>query len=394
MTSLESYRQEFPILQETTYLISNSLGAMPQKAVGSLQNYAKDWNEKGVRAWQDWWHLPTQVGDKIAHLIGAEKDSVNLQLNVTSAQAVVASCFDFSGHRNKVVYSDMNFPSVSYFYLAQQELGAVVEIVKSDDGISVDLEKLLDAIDDKTLLVPISHVLFRSSFIQNAKAIAEKCKKVGAYLVLDVYQSVGVVPIHVKEWGVDFAIGGTLKWLCGGPGVAFMYVNPKISSKLNPKFTGWLSDINPFGFDVYEHRLAEGARRFMNGTPNIPGMYACIPGLKIISEIGIDTIRGNSIRQTTMMVEKGIELGWKITTPMNPSERGGTVAFDLEHGYEISQELIARNILVDYRPKAGIRVSPHFYTTDDEIQHFFHQTQDIIETGAYKKHLGTKTVVT
>ncbi len=388
MDDLLAWRTKFPILGSSTYLISNSLGAMPRGAPEAVQEYTDAWSTEGVRAWQHWWDLPRKVGDEIAPLIGASPGSVSMHLNVTSAEATVASCFDFSGARNRVVYSEMNFPSVSYLYKAQESLGARVYTVPTHDGISVDLEELLDSIDDDTLLVPVSHVLFRSAFIQDAQAIAEKCRKVGAFLVLDLYQSAGVVPVELDKWGVDFAVGGTLKWLCGGPGNAFLYVRPDLAIKLDPRLTGWIADQRPFDFIVNDHIYDDGAYRFMNGTPNIPGLYAARPGLKIVTEIGIENIRNNSRRQTFMMMQMAASRGWHTTAPEDPSWRGGTVAFDLPDAYEISQELIARAVLVDYRPKSGVRVSPHFYTSDDEIQRFFDEVDEMLSSRAHMRHAG------
>ena len=393
MKELQSYRSEFPILTGKTYLISNSLGAMPKAAQEMLGSYALIWAEEGVRAWQEWWELPEKVGNMIAPLIGAPPGSVGIQLNVTSAQAVIVSCFDFSGQRNKVVYTDMNFPSVSYLYRELERTGARIQVVPSRDGIGVNLDELLKAIDEETLLVPISHVLFRSAFIQDADAIAERCRHVGAYLVLDVYQSAGVVPVDLERWGVDFAVGGTLKWLCGGPGTAFLYVRPDLARALHPRFTGWMADSRPFDFLVDDHELTDGPYRFMNGTPNIPGLYASIPGLKMIAEIGVAQIRANSMRQTAMLMQGAEERGWRTTAPADEKQRGGTVAFDLPNGFEIAQELIERDVLVDYRPKAGIRVSPHFYTSDEELERFFKQTEEIISTRAYERHERERPVV-
>jgi kynureninase len=272
MRPLLDYRREFPILDRCAYLITNSLGAMPLAAEEALLEYAHAWKTEGVRAWQHWWDLPRESGALIEKIIGAAPDTVSIHNNVTTAHAVVASCFDFTGKRNKVVYCDMNFPSTTYLYSAHERFGARIQTVASRDGICVDLQELLDAIDDETLLVPVSHVLFRSAFIQDAKAIANKCHKVGAHLVLDTYQSAGTVPVDVDAWKVDFAVGGTLKWLCGGPGVAFLYVRPDLAPTLNPSFTGWTADARPFDFVVNEHEYADGAYKFMNGTPNVPSI--------------------------------------------------------------------------------------------------------------------------
>jgi len=366
---LVRYRSHFPILERTTYLISNSLGAMPQGVYDALKGHADTWATRGVRAWEErWWMLPAQVGDEIGALMNAPSNSVSTHQNVTTCQAVVASCFDFSGKRNKVVYSDMNFPSVMYFWEAQQAYGARVHMVKTDDGITVPLDRLLDAIDEQTLLVPVSHVIFRSSYIQDAKAIIEKAHKVGAHVVLDTFQSLGTVPVNVQELNVDFACGGVLKWLCGGPGVAYLYVRPDLGKVLQPKFTGWFAHQNAFGFEVGPTRYAEPPFRFMNGTSHIPALEAARPGLKIIAEIGIARIREKSQRQTSRLIAMAEQHGWRVNTPRKAGERGGTVSIEMPEAEHVCRELLKRDILVDYRPKAGVRMAPHFYTKDEELE--------------------------
>jgi kynureninase len=366
---LLQYRSEFPILDRTTYLISNSLGAMPRGVYGAMQGYADTWATRGVRAWEEsWWMLALQVGDEIGSLMNAPKGSVSTHQNVTTCQAVVASCFDFSGKRNKVVYSDMNFPSVMYFWEAQKAVGARVHMVKTDDGITVPLERLLDAIDEKTLLVPISHVIFRSAFINDAKAIIDKAHKVGAYVVLDTFQSLGTVPVDITALNADFACGGVLKWLCGGPGVGYLYVRPDLGKKLEPRITGWFAHENAFGFEVGPIRYADAPFRFMNGTTHVPSLEAARPGLKIINEIGVARIREKSMRQTELLIQLADKHGWRVNTPRDPQKRGGTVSIDMPDSKDVCQELLKRDILVDWRPKAGVRMSPHFYNTDEEIQ--------------------------
>jgi kynureninase len=363
------YRSEFPILERTTYLISNSLGAMPRGVYDAMQGYADIWATRGVRAWEErWWMLAAEVGDEIGVLMNAPKGSVSTHQNVTTCQAVVASCFDFSGKRNKVVYTDMNFPSVMYFWEAQQANGARVHMVKTDDGITVPTERLLDAIDEQTLLVPISHVIFRSAFIQDAKAIIEKAHKVGAYVVLDTFQSLGTVPVDVQALNTDFACGGVLKWLCGGPGVGYLYVRPDLGKKLQPRFTGWTAHENPFAFEIGPNRYTDPPYRFMNGTPHVPSLEAARPGLKIIAEAGVDRIREKSKCQTAKLIELVEKQGLRVNTPHDPERRGGTVSIDVPDAPEVCRELLKREILVDWRPKAGVRMSPHFYNTDQELE--------------------------
>ena len=381
--SLLNFRSEFPILERTTYLISNSLGAMPRGVYDAMKGYADTWAMRGVRAWEErWWMLAAKVGDEIGVLMNAPKGSVSTHQNVTTCQAVVASCFDFSGKRNKIVYSDMNFPSVMYFWEAQQSRGARVHMVKTDDGITVPLQRLLDAIDETTLLVPISHVIFRSAFIQDAKAIIEKAHKVGALVVLDTFQSLGTVPVDVQALHTDFACGGVLKWLCGGPGVGYLYVRPDLGKKLQPTFTGWTAHENPFAFEIGANRYTDPPYRFMNGTPHIPALEAARPGLKIIADAGIDRIREKSKRQTGRLIELASKHGWRVNSPRDAEQRGGTVSLDVPDPQDVCRELIKREILVDWRPKAGVRMSPHFYNTDEELEIGIGAVEEILKERA------------
>jgi kynureninase len=366
---LLGYRSQFPILERTTYLISNSLGAMPQGVYDALKAYADTWATRGVRAWEEsWWMLAAQVGDEIGALMNAPPGSVSTHQNVTTCQAVVASCFDFSGPRNKIVYSDLNFPSVMYFWEAQRAYGARVHMVRTDDGITVPTDRLRDAIDEQTLLVPVSHVIFRSSYIQDAKAIIEKAHKVGARVILDTFQSLGTVPVDVQALNPDFACGGVLKWLCGGPGVGYLYVRPDLGKKLQPKFTGWFAHQHPFAFEVGPTRYADPPFRFMNGTSSIPALEAARPGLKIIAEVGIERIRAKSKRQTSRLMELAGRHGWRVNSPRQAEQRGGTVSIDMPDAEQVCRQLLQRDILVDYRPQAGVRMAPHFYNKDEELE--------------------------
>ena len=382
---LLQYRSQFPILQSTTYLISNSLGAMPVGVYDAMKGYADTWAVRGVRAWEEkWWMLAAEVGDEIGGLMNAPAGSVSTHQNVTTCQAVVASCFDFSGKRNKVVYSDMNFPSVMYFWEAQRALGARVHMVKTDDGVTVPLQRLLDAIDEETLLVPVSHVVFRSAFIQDAAAIIEKAHRVGALVVLDTFQSLGTVPVDVQVLDTDFACGGVLKWLCGGPGVAYLYVRPDLGTRLQPRFTGWMGHENPFGFEIGPTRYADPPFRFMNGTPHVPSLEAARPGLKIISEVGVTNIRRKSRQQTARLIELAEKHELRVNTPRNPDQRGGTVSIDVPE--EVARELLNRDILVDWRPKAGVRMSPHFYNTDAELETAMNVLEGILRERSVTAH--------
>ncbi len=388
MDPLLKWRSEFPILERTTYMISNSLGAMPRGVYERMKSYADSWGLRGVRAWEEgWWDMAVRTGDGIGSLIGAGRGEISLHQNVTIIQAIISSCFDFRGPRNKVVLVDLEFPSIQYFYNEQARFGARVETIPSQDGIRIPLEKVLAAIDETTLLVPISLVLFRSSTIVNARAIIERAHRVGAHVILDLFQAAGTIPIDVRALGCDFAVGGVLKWLCGGPGVGYLYVRSDLRAKFKPAFTGWLAHQRPFNFETGAIDRREDSFRYLNGTPHIPALYACQPGLEILNEVGIGPIREKSMRQTARIIAGAQARGWRVNTPMDPAERAGTVSIDCPNAPEVMRELIAREILVDYRPKAGIRLSPHFYNTDEEIDFALAQIEEILATRAFEKHL-------
>jgi len=364
---LLKYRAEFPILEHYTYMISHSLGAMPRSVPDKLKEFADLWNRRGIQAWEDgWWEMPRLVGDALGRIVGAPPGTITMHQNVSVAESVIASTMDFRSRRNKVVYTDMNFPSVMYVWEARRKLGARIHMVTSDDGITVDTGKLVDAIDDETLVVPISHVLFRSAYIQDVAAVVEKAEKVGALVVLDCYQSAGTVPFSLTNLRVHFAVGGSVKWLLGGPGAGYLYVRPDLVDQYEPAVTGWAAHAHPFDFKIGPIDYAEGIMRWMHGTPAVAPLYQCLPGYQMVSEIGVEAIRAKSMRQTARMIERARVKGMKLNSPLDPARRGGSVVIDVPDGYRVCQELIRRKFLVDYRPGAGVRVAPHFYTTDDE----------------------------
>jgi kynureninase len=401
---LLAWRKEFPILNDTTYLINNSLGAMPNRVYESLKAYADVWASRGVQAWgEGWWNLNTDIGNKIAPLINAGPNTISLHQNISIAQGILLTCFDYHGARNKVVIESGIFPSVYYVLRGMLPPHIHLQIIQSEDGVTLPTEKIIESIDEHTLLVPISHVLFRSAYIVDLQAIVEKAHRVGAIVIVDGYHAAGIVPIDVQALHVDFYLAGVLKWMCGGPGGVFLYAREDYLKTMQPKLTGWMAHQRPFDFEVDEIVLREDAFRFLNGTPAIPSLYAIQPGIEIIThqpgieiitQVGIDAIRQKSMHQTALLMAWAESCGWEVNSPRHAHERGGTVTINPPHAYEVSRELLARRILIDYRPQAGIRISPHFYNSDAEIRFALDHIQDILETGAWKKHATAKTFVT
>jgi len=386
MDQLLEWRKEFPILDNTVYMISHSLGAMPEHTRSRLQEYADMWSTRGIRSWEEgWWMMPTSVGDLVGKIIGAGPGEVVMHPNVSICQSIIAGCLDFSQKRNKIVTESLNFPSNLYIYHALRN-GARVVTVASDDQMTVPLDRMLEAIDDQTLLVSVSHVIFKSSFIQDIKTIARRCHEVGAMIVADIYQSAGTVPLNVRDAGLDFATGGSVKWLCGGPGAGYLYVRRDLWNRLQPQLTGWLAHEDPFEFETGPIKYADNIYRFLNGTPNVPGMYAAMSGYEIVDIVGVENIREKSVRQTAALIQIAENEGFKVNCPKDASQRGGTVVIDVPHGKEVTRELQRREFLVDYRPGAGIRVAPHFYSKDEELELTVKEIRKILETKAYEQH--------
>lgn len=373
------YREQFPILETCTYLINHSLAAMPAQAEDNLLEYARMWRERGIRSWgEGWWELPVTVGDQVGRIIGAPPGTTVMHQNVTVAEMVVISCFAQPDERKRVVYEEANFPSVRYLYQAQPHLEVVT---------CADAGEIVDAIDERTLLVPISHVLFKNAEIQEIEPIIRRAHEVGAHVVLDCYQSAGVVPFDVTALDVDFATGGSVKWLCGGPGAGWLYVRPDLAQRLQPTFVGWQGHARPFGFEP-ELEYAEGARRFLTGTPNVPALYAATAGYDLIEEAGVDAIRERSLQLTQLLIDLCDEAGLEVGSPRAPERRGGTVLVVTPDHAAVHKELTGRNVVCDFRPDAGIRLGPHFFNTEDELRHTVEQLADIVESRAYERHAG------
>ncbi len=374
---LDSYRDSFPILATTSYLVNHSLGAMPAAARHELRRYADEWGSRGVQAWSEgWWETPVTVGDELAPIVGAPPGSIAMVQNVTVAQAVIASCFSMNGPRNRVVFSELNFPSVMYTW--HNVRGAHIVTVRSWDGVTVPTETFLASIDERTAVVPLSHVLFKSAFVQDALAITDRAHEVGALVVLDCYQSAGTLPFSVSELGVDFAVGGSVKWLCGGPGAGWLYVRPDLHESLEPRLVGWQGDRAPFAFRPGPIDYASGIWRFLSGTPNVPALYAARAGYRILHEAGIEAIRGKSLQMTQRIIDMADELDIPVNSERSPELRGGTVTLDVGDEDRVAAALADRRVVVDARPDAGIRVGPHFYNNEEDLARLREGLVDIL----------------
>jgi kynureninase len=379
---MNRHRDEFPTLASGIHLLSHSLGPVPRKARESMLAYCDAWeHHTSEDAWAtSWWELSRRVGDRIARILGGVAGSVQIQPNASIGLATVASCFDFkTARRNKVITTALDFPSMEYIWDAQRQMGARVDVVPSADGISVPLEKILSAIDDETCLVAISHTSYRSSYRVDAAAIVERAHEKGALVLLDVYQSAGVVPLDASGWKVDFLIGGTIKWLCGGPSCGYLYVRPELQRDLRPRLTGWVAHHSPFDFAHAPMRYAGSVRRFAQGTPSIPALYSAIPGLEIIESVGIPQIASESERRTQWMIDFAFDCGWTINTPPEKNRRGGSVMIAVADAPTMVERLAAKQVFVDCRPGAGLRVSPHFFNTDDEVEEAMTVLKGLIE---------------
>jgi kynureninase len=381
--SLLEYRKQFPALEECVHFISHSLGCVPAQAKLDLAEFFELWASKSITAWADWLPEVDRMAERISKIISAPLGTVIMQHNVSQIMATVASCFEYTPERNKVVYEALQFPTVSYVWQAEQRRGAECVLVPSQDGTTIDTEAMCAAIDERTLVVPISHVVFSSAYIQDVKKICDRAKSVGAHVILDCYQSIGTVPIDVTELGVSFACGGSVKYVCGGPGAAWLYVRKDLIEQFAPRVTGWFGNEAPFAFTMPEQSYADNVWRYMGGTPAVAALYQARAGQKIIAEIGVRKIREKSLVMTQACIDWVDELGMKLNNPRPNDLRGGSVVFDFVGAADVCRELNRRKFFCDHRPGAGIRIAPHFYTKREEIDLFFGELKKI-RSGAGK----------
>ena len=379
------YRKHFPILESNCYMISNSLGAMPREVESELKSYTEIWQREGVEAWDTWFPFVDEVSALMAGVIGADPQDVTLIHNLTIGSALIASCLDFTGPRNKIVYSDLHFPTISYLWQGWQKYGAKVQVIESD-GIWTETDRYIKAIDEKTKLVALSQVYFRSGGLQDIKPIIDHAHKMGALVMVDSYQAAGVMPIDVKALGCDILATGVLKWLCGGPGAAFMYVRRDLQEQFRPAIRGWLGDKEPFEFHMPNVDFAGGMHRFLTSSIQVPCLHTARPALKMFNEIGLDAVREKSLSLTDHLIERAEEQGFVVNSPREHYRRGGALTIDplgsRKHSKlttkDICDELVRRRFIVDYRPPLGIRIAPHFYNTVEEIDAIMQEIGEIL----------------
>jgi kynureninase len=365
------HRDQFPILENSTYLVSHSMGAAPLGAKAALEAYWKDWATDGPEAWERWLPEIGVIADGIGSIIGAPAGSVFLGPNVSVMQAAIATCLDFRGERNEVVYEALQFPSLTYVWNEWQRFGAKVRVVSSDDGRTIPTERIIAAITERTRIAVLSHAYYVSGSLADVRAIQEHCRSVGALLCVDAYQTTGTYPYDVTEWDLDIVTGGSHKWLLGGPGCGWIYLKPSLLEQFRPAATGWMAHASPFSFEDAPIRYAGSMYRFGNGTPTIPGYLVAKTGHELIRGIGVARIREHNVRLTSKLAAMALERGLRVHSPLEPAQRTGWIGIDFDDSERVCHQLIGERVFVDYRPGCGIRVSPHFYTTDEEIDRFF-----------------------
>jgi selenocysteine lyase/cysteine desulfurase len=360
-----AWRSEFPGLEKRTYLNTVSLGQLSNRSRSAVNRFLDLWTELGASAWYSHWLAEVeQLRGQFASLIGAATDEVAVMPNVSSALAAISSSIDFS-ERKGVVSCELDFPTLTYHWLAQAARGVETQILASEDNVHVPLSSFEQAVDRGTALIATSRVYFTTGYIQDVKALADIAHRNGALMLVDDYQGTGQVPIDVKRAEVDVLISGGLKWLIGGPGVAYLYVSRDRIAELEPTITGWFSHARQFDFDPHSLEFRADAMRFEAGTPSVAAVYAGAAGLEIINEIGSETLRQRTAALTKDLVERLRDRGFKLRIPSDPEKQSGITVVEVEDAMGITHALADRGVIVDKRPGA-IRIAPYFYNTREE----------------------------
>lgn len=370
---LTERRVDYPILAAKTYLANHTLGAMHRATRDRLAEYADLWATQGVVAWETWAPEMERVADLIGSLVGAPPGTMVLRQNVADLLGDLVSAIPFTDSRNGIVYCDQDWPGSHYLWQEHRRSGARPHVVSAalpgDTGVRFDPARMIEAIDETTALVYLSRVLFRTATIADVAPVIARAHEVGAFFVLDAYQAAGAIPVDVVALDVDACVGGSVKYLCGGPGVGWLYVRPDVVERLTPQRVGWFGHRRPFGFELdpaVGFVPAQGIRRFAGGTPGVPAAYAAEPGYRALAEVGVARWRERSVSLTQPMVEAMLVRGWRVLSPHDPAQRGGHITVDPGQAEAVAEALVARGFVVDHRPGGGIRMAPHFFTTEEE----------------------------
>ncbi len=359
------YRAEFPILQRKTYLNSCSLGALSERSMSNVAQFMEMWNEWGAHAWYEiWMGEIAKARQKFASIIGAQVHEVAIAPNVSTALSSIASAIDYS-ERNKVVMADMDFPTLPHQWLVKERQGIECRFVESPDRIYLPPDLFETAVDSKTALIATSRVFYTSGYIQDIRAVADIAHKHGAYILVDDYQGTGHIPLNVNALDIDFLVTGTLKWLMGGPGLAFVYVREGLIPSLKPTITGWFGHRDQFQFKTREFEFRPDAARVEMGTPAMAAVYAAHGGLDIVQEVSVESICERTRYLTNDLIARVRERGWTARVPQEPECRTSIVMLEFDQPQEIVKELAVRGIITDSRPGL-LRVSPYFYNTIEE----------------------------
>lgn len=371
-------RDRFAGLDVNTWLVSHSMGAPPLAARDALLRYHEQWAAHGPEAWPAWLDEARAIADGIGSIIGAPAGSVSLAPNVSLLQSALASSLRFAPAKNEVVYEALQFPSLAYVWTAWERAGARTVRVPTDDGRTIPTERICEAITERAAVVVLSHAYYQSGVVIDVPAIVARAREVGAMVVLDAYQTTGVLPYDVDALDCDVVVGGSHKWLCGGPGCGWIYVRPSLAKQFAPSVTGWFAHRDPFAFEPPPIVYAEDQMRWATGTPTIPGYLVAKAGHDIIRELGVASIREHNVRLTTWLTEAALERGWRVNTPHDAKQRTGWVGIDVPDAERVQAALLERRIIVDHRPGCGLRASAHFYTTDDEIERLLTAMDDLV----------------
>lgn len=364
---LARYREDYPILATSTYMNSNSMGAMHRGSADALREYTEVWAREGVEAWDHWTGVINEVADTAARFFNGGTGNTTLGENVATFQARIASALDYRT-RPKVVIEELMFPNVIYVWERFRRLGVELELVPSDDGMTITTERMLEAIDERTSLVSLSHAVYVSGALLDVAAICKRAHEVGALVMCDVYQTAGVVPIDVAAWDLDLLVGGSHKWLCGGPGTCFLWVKPELRKQLEPMTTGWMAHESPFRMAPAPIALAQNSWRFVAGTPSVAAYYVARNAYRNMLEIGVDTIREHNLALCQIIIDRALAAGLQVHSPLDGQHRTGFVAVDFPGSEAASKVLIAERYKLDWRPNCGLRLGPHFYSTEDEVE--------------------------